>query len=102
LDRLLPVRDEVQPEEHGPQAVLLAHVARSRAEALLAAERDTSRFEQVEKVTPPRRRLVAGNSQTLRDAIDCSTRRHRACDAGEAVLIARYVGRICAAHRKAL
>ena len=47
FDRDAAHRQDVEPEQHGPDAVFLAHVVGAGARTLLAAERDAAGVEQV-------------------------------------------------------
>src|SRR5919198_2726436 len=51
-DRLPRRRENREPREDGPQAVLLAHVVRARAEALLAADGHEPRVHEVAEELP--------------------------------------------------
>src|SRR5205085_546332 len=88
FDRLLRSRENREPAQDGPQAVLLADVVRACAEALLAADGRESRVEQVAEKLPARRRLVTADTQVFRDAINRRARRHRAREARESVAVA--------------
>ncbi len=90
LDGLLPDGEDVEPEQHGPEAVLLADVIGAGAEALLAAERDAPGIEQIAEELPARRRLVARDVEGLGDTVDGLARRHRARDPLEPVPVARH------------
>ena len=83
-DRLAPRRQDVQPQQDRPQAVLLAHVIGAGAEALLAAQGDLARIEQVAEELPAGRRLVAADAERLRDPVGGARGRHGARDPGEA------------------
>src|SRR6185312_8968154 len=58
VDALLAHGKDVEPEQHGPEPVLLAHMVRTGAGALLAADRHTPGVQQIAEELPPRRRLV--------------------------------------------
>ena len=102
LHRLLAHRQDVQPEQHGPQAVLLAHMVRAGAGAFFAAQRAHAGIEQVAEELPAGRGLVAGNAQRLRDAIDRAAGRHRARDALQPRRITRDQLGIGRQHRQAV
>src|SRR5581483_12296127 len=80
-NRIATRREHVEPREHRPDAVLLAHVARARAEALLAADVDAPGLQQIGEELPAARGLEVRNRGRARDVVDGATRRHRACDA---------------------
>jgi hypothetical protein len=54
---------DVQPVQHGPQTILLAHVIGAGPRALLAAQGGHAGIEQGAEVLPASRRFVTGNSQ---------------------------------------
>ena len=62
LDRLPAFGQDVEPEQHGPEAVLFAHVAGAGAEAFLAAERDLAGIHQVAEELPAGRCFKTRNA----------------------------------------
>ena len=54
------LRQDVEPHQHGPQTILLAHMVRARAEAFLAADRRLSGIEQIAEELPARGRFETG------------------------------------------
>ena len=91
--RLFFLCQQVEPEQHGPQAILFAHVVRSRAVAFLAAQGGHAGVEQGAEEFPARRRLVARNAQRAGDPVGRARRRHGAGDALQAGAIAgRHAG----------
>ena len=74
--RLPPPGQDLQPEQHRPEAVLLADLVAAGAEALLAAEGDATGIEHVAKEFPTRRRFEAGDAQLLGHHIGAVVVRH--------------------------
>ncbi len=87
--RLAGNRDEIEPEQHGPQAVLFADVIRAGAIALFPAEGDFAGIEQVAEKLPAGGGLVAGDAQGCGDAIDRGRGGHGARHTGQPAGIAR-------------
>ena len=88
-DALSAVDEDVEPEQHRPDAVLLAHVVGAGAGALLAADGGQPGIEQVAEELPAGRRLVALDAELLGDAVGGGAGRHGAGDAGKPLGIAR-------------
>src|SRR5215207_10005246 len=88
LDRLPRHGEDREPAQNRPQPILLAHVVRARAEALLAAHGREARVEQVAEELPPRRRLVTLDAEGVGHAVYGRARRHRARDAREPFAVA--------------
>ena len=91
---LAPHREDVEPEQHRPNAVLLADMIGAGAGALFAAQRDAAGIEQRAKIFPARRRLVAVDPERLGDAIDSAAGRHRARDPRQPPFEPRHEPRI--------
>ena len=90
VEHRLPAHcEDVQPEQHGPEAVLFPDVVGAGAGALLAAQRRHAGIEQVAEELPAGRCLVAGDAEPFRDPIGSGARRHGSRDAFEAGLVAR-------------
>ena len=87
-DALLARRQDVEPEQHGPEAVLLAHVVRAGAGAFLAADGGHAGVEQVAEELPAGRGLVDADVLGRGYAVGGAAGRHRAGDAGQALAIA--------------
>ena len=88
LHGLLLHRQQVEPEEHRPEAVLLADVVGAGAEALLAADGDSAGVEQVAEEFPARGRLETLDPQLGRDPVDRLAGRHGARDPRNAAAVA--------------
>ena len=91
---------DVQPHQHGPKAILFAHMVRPGAKAFLAAERHLVRIQQIAEEFPPRRRLKAANPQRLRHAVHRRTGGHRPRDALQTRMIAGGKGGVGGQHRQ--
>ena len=89
VDALLARRQHVEPEQHGPQPVLLAHMVRAGAGRFLAADGDAAGIEQVAEELPAGRRLVHLDAELLGHPIGSGAGRHRAGNAGDSGGIAR-------------
>ncbi len=89
LDREAASGEDVEPEQHRPEAILFAHMAGAGAEAFLAAERDLAGIHQVAEELPAGRRLVTGHAEFPGNAVGRRTRRHRARDARQPGRVAR-------------
>ena len=76
--RLAPTGQDVEPEQHRPEAILLADVVAAGAEALFAAEGDAARIEQVAEELPAGGGLKAGQPQLLGHHIGRGAGGHRA------------------------
>eukprot|EP00754_Rhynchopus_humris_P015547 Rhum_TRINITY_DN14453_c0_g3::Rhum_TRINITY_DN14453_c0_g3_i1::g.87973::m.87973 len=84
LARLVLRCEDLQPREHRPHAVLLAHVVGPRPERLLAAQerrvagacREVAGVHQVAEELPARRRLEALDALRLSHAVERARRRH--------------------------
>ena len=85
---LLADGQDVEPEQHGPEAVLLADMVGAGAGALLAADGGLAGIEQVAEELPAGGRLEAGDAEALGDAVGGTAGRHRAGDALDAALVA--------------
>src|SRR6185437_16255562 len=85
VDALLALRQDVEPEQHGPDAVLLAHMVGAGARAFLAADGDPAGIQQIAEELPAGRGLVHLDTELFGDAIGRGAGRHRARDAGDAV-----------------
>ena len=92
--RLFFLRQQVKPEQHGPQAIFFAHVVRARAVAFLAAQGGHVGVEQVAEELPARRRLEARDAQRAGDPVGRARRRHGAGDAFQAGAVAGRHGGI--------
>ena len=77
FDGLLLDRQNVEPEQHGPQTIFFANVVRARAKALFAAESGFIRIEQITKKLPAGGRFVAFDAELLSDAIGRLAGGHR-------------------------
>ena len=64
-NRLTAHGKDIEPEQNGPETVLLAHMVAACTCAFLAAERDLARVEQVAEELPAGRRLVAFNAKAF-------------------------------------
>ena len=89
---------DVQPQQHRPDAVFLAHVAGAGACTFFTAQRDLARVEQVAEVLPAGRRLEAGHAQRARHPVDRTAGGHRARDAGDAGAVGRRQVRVGRQH----
>ena len=102
LDRAPGYGEQVEPEQHRPQAVLLAHVAGTGAVALLAAQRGLAGVEQVAEELPAGGRLVAGDAEGRGDLVGGARGRHRARDAGQPGAIAGHQRGVLGERRQAV
>ena len=101
-DALLAGGEDVEPEQHSPEPVLLAHVIRAGAGAFLAADADKPGIKQVAEELPAGRRLEAGNAKRLCHPVSCLAGGHGAGDAGEAPGIAGCQAGIGREHGEAV
>ena len=83
-DALAAGGEDVEPEQHRPEAVLLAHMVRAGAGALLAADRGKPGVEQVAEEFPAGRGLEEADAELFRHPVGRAGGRHRAGDALEA------------------
>src|SRR5690606_37985447 len=65
VDALPPRRQHVQPQQHRPKAILLAHVVRAGAGALLAADGNPAGIQQIAEVLPAGGGLVPPHREAL-------------------------------------
>ena len=93
---------DLQPEQHGPEAIFLADVVAARAKTFFAAEGDAAGIEQVAKEFPARRGLKAVEPQLLGHHIHSGAGGHRAGHAGQASGVARCQGGVGGEHRQAV
>ena len=93
---------DLQPEQHCPEAVLLADVIGTRAEALLTAEGDAAGIEQVAEELPAGGGLETGDTQLLGYHVDGGAGGHRAGHPGQAAGIGRSQGCVSGEHRQAV
>src|SRR4030095_5057100 len=80
---------DTEPQQHGPQAILLAHMVRSGACTFFTANRDFSGVEEIAEEFQPRRCLETGDAESLRSAVGGAAGWHRARDPLDARLISR-------------
>ena len=99
-DRDAALGEDVEPEQHRPEPVLLADMVGAGARALLAAQRGEAGVEQIAEELPTRRRLEALDAELGGDAVRGGAGRHRARDAGQALGIARREMRVGRQHRE--
>ena len=69
---------DLQPEQHGPEAVFLAHMVAAGAEAFFSAKGDFTRIEQVAEELPTGGRFKAVDAQLFCDHIHCGAGGHGA------------------------
>ena len=100
--RLPTFGQDVQPEQHRPQPVLLTHVVGAGAETFFTAQGDFAGVQQVAEELPAGRGLVTVQPQLGRDPVGRLTGRHRAGHAGHAGAVAgRQIG-VGKDHRQAI
>ena len=95
-------RQDLQPEEHRPEAVLLADVVAAGAEALLTAEGDAAGIEQVAEELPARGCLEAGDAQGVGHHVGRGAGGHGAGHAGQAFRVAGGQGGVGGEHGQAV
>ena len=101
-DRLAAHGENVEPQEDGPETVLLADMVRAGAGAFLAAERRLAGVQEIAEELPAGRRLVAADAELFGDAVGGGAGRHRAGDAGKPRLVAGRQMGIRGEHREAV
>ena len=89
LHAFLARGDNVQPVEHGPQAVLFAHMVGTRAEAFFATDRHLAGIHEIAEKFPAGRRFIHAKAKLFGHTVRCRTRRHRTGNAGNAGGITR-------------
>ena len=100
--RLAAAGQDVEPEQHGPQPILFTDVVGAGAEALLTAEGDAPRIQQVAEEFPAGGGFEAGDAQLVRHHIGRSAGGHGAGHPRQAMGIAGHQGGIGGEHRQAV
>ena len=93
---------DVEPEQHRPQAILLADVVGAGAEALLTAEGDAARIQQVAEELPPGGGFKAGDAQLLGHHIGGGAGGHGTGHPRQAIAVAGHQGGVGGEHRQAV
>ena len=101
-DAAAAFRQDLQPEQHGPEAVFLTDVIAAGAEALFTAEGDATGIEQVAEELPTRGGLVALDPQLLGHHINGCTGGHRSRHTRQAGGVSRHHRRIGREHGQAV
>src|SRR5690606_749978 len=94
VDALLPAREDIEPEQHSPEAILLAHMVRSRAGAFLSANGHPAGIEQIAEEFPASGSLVHLDAELFRHPVGRRAGGHGAGDTGDAALVARRQMRV--------
>ena len=92
--------EDVQPQQHRPETVLLADMVRTGAGAFLAADRRHAGVEQIAEELPAGRRLVHADAELFRDTVGRAAGRHGARDALQPAPVAGRQMRVGGEHRQ--
>ena len=83
---------DLQPEQHGPESVFLAHVVAAGAETFFTAKGDLTRIQQVAEELPTGGSFKAVDAQFFCDHIHCGAGGHGAGYTSKPVGIGRGQG----------
>ncbi len=92
----------IQPHQHGPEAVFFTHMIGARARAFFAADRDLASIQQIAEIFPARGRFKGRLAQRFGHNIGGATGRHGPRHACNPVWIARRDMRIGGNHGEAI
>src|SRR5690606_17038216 len=98
LNALLASRENVQPQQDGPQAILFAHMTGTGAGALLTADCDEIGIEQIAEELPAGWRLIKADAELLRHPVGGAAGGHRAGNALQTAAVAGSKMRVRGKH----
>ncbi len=93
---------QVEPEQHGPQAVFLAHVVRAGPVTFLTAQRDLARIQQVAEKLPAGGGFVTVDAHRFRHAVHSGGGGHGAGHAFEPLRVAGNLRGVRRQHGQAV
>ncbi len=100
LHTFLAHRQNVEPEQNGPQTIFFAHMVGAGAGAFLAADRHLAAVEKIAEEFPAGRGFIHADTEFFRHAVGGGARRHGTGNALDTAFIARRQMGICGQHGK--